>query len=816
MVIPPRLKILHKAFFRNNIRCHHNRSPIPLSFSPEVAEAKRLGKPIVALESTIISHGMPYPQNLVVARELESIVRSKGVVPATIAIMEGVPCIGLTDEQLQTLAKDQKTVVKASTRDLAYVIATKKTGATTVASTMRLAHMAGIKIFATGGLGGVHPGGESTMDISTDLIELGRTPVAIVCAGIKSILDISRSLEVLETQGVPVVGYETDVFPAFFTNHSGFKVHARADSAEDAARILQTQFQVAGDVGAVIAVPNPQPADGEQVSKAIQQALQEAEDQHITGNAITPFLLERIEQLTEGQSLKANIALVKHNVDTACDIALLLEKYPRHSYQTPVSSHSKENTVPTITCSEAGSENSRTRRDVVVVGGATVDIISSVSLPVSVDGDSRINGVYHAGASNPGIVRQSFGGVGRNVAAHLAAQGAETALMTCWTNDSAGNALAEDCRHRCRIDTSFVSTLTQDDNNHSSSPLRTAVYNAIHTASGELIAGVADMDIFQHISPRYLQEHVHVLESSRAIVCDANISVEAFQSIADLASSLNKPLFFEPTSDHKCVLPLKAKRLQEISLLKPNASELQCMLRFALDNCSTEYPHIIWNNIDILLREAASEEFCACETQRHDVETLSLLSATLMDLMNTTPVSLCSHHSHHSTSLAAKNNNGMSLSDKHVLVSLGSQGLLWTAPKSHFEEILPGGKAMVKDGVQLRVEGFDLRTLLLTPNYLSVHLVGDKLESADLICSNGAGDALFAAVIRSMLQHSSDHGEKLVEGKEVPRPTIQDIVAGMDAARRRLVGLDVQKIRTDGSELDNEDEEEMQDRKSVV
>lgn len=761
---------------------------------------------------------MPYPQNLTVARELEAIVRKKGAVPATIAVMDGVPCIGLTDDQLQTLAKEQKSVVKASTRDLAYVIASKKTGATTVAATMRLAHLAGVQVFATGGLGGVHRGGESTMDISTDLVELGRTPVAVVCAGIKSILDVQRSLEVLETQGVPVVGYQTDTFPAFFTNESGIKVHARADTAEEAANLLRVQFQVADNVGAVIAVPNPHPANSAQVSGAIDQALKEADEQHVTGNAITPFLLQRIEQLTQGQSLHANIALVKHNVETACDIALHMQQLQQQqqlvdAHATTCSKHLKDEFVP--------------KRDVVVVGGATVDIIASVSIPdaapstkassdnhiQSVDGsamsgDMHINGVYHAGASNPGVVRQSFGGVGRNVASHLARHGISTILLSCWASDASGQALDMDCQRRCRIDTSRVSVLSPPVIASSGASVRTAVYNAIHRADGDLIAGVADMDIFRHITPQYLLEQERVLEGCRAIVCDANVTVDAFQSVADYARTLRKPLFFEPTSDHKCVLPLKAQRLQEIAVLKPNASELQCMMRYALDHCAQDYPHMVWTNIDILLREAESE-FCCSSMRRHDVETLALLSAMMIDLMNTIPVSMCSHRHHHSQPQYISPAKDSRASDlvvvhKHVLVSLGEQGLLWTAPKAHFEGLYGGG-ALIKDGLQLRVPGFDLRTHMLTPQYLSVHVVGDPLTPEQVISSNGAGDALFAAVIRSMLNQQQQQqldGEQgnSNSGKSSSsslRPNVEDILAGMRAARNRLFGQDEDSVLTD-------------------
>lgn len=215
---------------------------LTIEVASEVRDALARGTPIVALESTIISHGMPYPRNLQVALELEQIVRQNGAIPATIAVIHGVPRVGLSHDQLELLAKEQRIVLKASTRDLSVVCSQKSHAATTVASTMRIAHLVNIPIFATGGIGGVHRGAELTMDISADLIELSRTPVTVICAGIKSILDIPKSLEVLETQGVPVLGYKTDEFPAFFTNKSGVKTPARIDSAREAAQVIVSRY----------------------------------------------------------------------------------------------------------------------------------------------------------------------------------------------------------------------------------------------------------------------------------------------------------------------------------------------------------------------------------------------------------------------------------------------------------------------------------------------------------------------------------------------------------------------------------------------
>ncbi|OCS86915.1 pseudouridine-5'-phosphate glycosidase [Caryophanon tenue] len=296
-------------------------------YSQEVQEAKEKGLPVVALESTIISHGMPYPQNVQTAREVEQIIRDNGAVPATIALIDGKIKIGLSDEELEMFGNAQD-VAKASRRDIGYLIATKKIGATTVAATMICAELAGIELFVTGGIGGVHRGAETTMDISADLEELSMTNVAVVCAGAKSILDIGLTLEYLETKGVPVVGYGTDTLPAFYTRESEFAVNFRADSAEEVASMMRAKWDLGLRGGAVIANPIPQEEAMEAsfINGIIQEALQQAEAQGIAGKNVTPFLLGKVKELTEGKSLDANIALVKHNAKIGAGIAVALNK----------------------------------------------------------------------------------------------------------------------------------------------------------------------------------------------------------------------------------------------------------------------------------------------------------------------------------------------------------------------------------------------------------------------------------------------------------------------------------------------------------
>ncbi|KAK8604949.1 hypothetical protein V6N13_082412 [Hibiscus sabdariffa] len=289
--------------------------------SAQVSDALSSGLPVVALESTIISHGMPYPQNLETAKEVESIVRASGAVPATIAILDGVPCIGLNLEQLERLARLGKDAQKTARRDIAYVVATKRNGATTVSATMFFAAMVGIPVFVTGGTGGVHRHGEHTMDISSDLTELGRTPVAVVSAGVKSILDIPRTLEYLETQGVCVAAYKTYEFPAFFTQTSGCKAPCRVDSPEEYAN---RKLNLGNGVLIAVPIPKEHSASGSLIESAIQQALAEAREKNITGNAETPFLLARVNEITGGASLASNIALVKNNAAIGAKISVAL------------------------------------------------------------------------------------------------------------------------------------------------------------------------------------------------------------------------------------------------------------------------------------------------------------------------------------------------------------------------------------------------------------------------------------------------------------------------------------------------------------
>ncbi|MGV8951899.1 MAG: pseudouridine-5'-phosphate glycosidase [Cypionkella sp.] len=296
-----------------------------LSISNKVKSALAAGRPVVALESTIITHGMPYPQNLEMARNVEAVVRAHGAIPATIAIMDGRFAVGVSGDDLERLALEGGKAAKASRRDVASLLVKGEMAGTTVATTMQIAALAGISIFATGGIGGVHRGAEATFDISADLQELSRTPVAVICAGAKSILDIAKTLEVLETNGVPVIGYGTDEFPAFWAPVSGHKVDHRFDSIEDIAKVVALQVEL-GMGGVLIANPIPEAdaLDAASIEARIAEAIAGAETEGVSRKALTPFLLNRIFELTEGKSLKSNIALVENNAKVAAQIAVAL------------------------------------------------------------------------------------------------------------------------------------------------------------------------------------------------------------------------------------------------------------------------------------------------------------------------------------------------------------------------------------------------------------------------------------------------------------------------------------------------------------
>ena len=295
-----------------------------LDVTPEISAALKAGKPVVALESTIIAHGMPYPQNFEMAHEVETIIRDAGAVPATIAIIGGRLKVGLTTDELRAFAEGGSKITKVSVRDMPYVVAQGIIGATTVASTSRIAAMAGIHVFATGGIGGAHRGAENSFDVSADMTEFAESNVAVVTAGAKAILDLALTLETLETLGVPVVGYGTDDFPAFYSRKSGHAVPMRCDTPQEVANLMHAKWNMGFKGGVVVANPIPKSAEipAAEIAPVIEKAVAEAARQKISGKNVTPFLLAKLAEVTGGRSLVANIALVKHNAEVAAKIAI--------------------------------------------------------------------------------------------------------------------------------------------------------------------------------------------------------------------------------------------------------------------------------------------------------------------------------------------------------------------------------------------------------------------------------------------------------------------------------------------------------------
>ncbi|CAM9158179.1 unnamed protein product [Chrysoparadoxa australica] len=484
---------------------------------------------------------MTYPHNLQMAERVSRIVRDSGVVPATVAMMDGVPHVGLAPSQIETLAKGGAEVVKCSRRDLAMVKSKKLHGATTVAATMFLAAQAGIKVFVTGGIGGVHRGGENTLDWSADLTELGRTPIAVICAGVKSILDIGRTLEVLETQGVPVISYGADEVPAFFSPSSGVKSPLRLDTPSEVASLICASSDLGLEGGVVVAVPCPKTEAGDVIEQAIQEALQEAQIQGISGKEVTPFLLKHVNEITGGGSLEANITLVEENARVGAAIAW-------HLSQGSVSSDDNA-----VSLQDPAGASTASRTEVTVVGGAVVDRTAK-----SYD-------MLKFGTSNPGTLTESFGGVGRNIAEALSLLGTKTSLVSVVGEDSAGKLLVDHLRSQ-GVETSGVTTGGEGS--------RTGNYLAVLGDTNDLHLGIADMEVMSHICHEAIEKG---LRGDRVVISDGNLTQAAFQHLTHLCKERSLLHIFEPTSVAKCTLPISSGSLGGVNIVSPNLDELVAM-----------------------------------------------------------------------------------------------------------------------------------------------------------------------------------------------------------------------------------------------
>ncbi|KAF9579112.1 hypothetical protein BGW38_004773 [Lunasporangiospora selenospora] len=479
---------------------------------------------------------MPYPQNLETAIQVENIVREHGATPATIAILDGQVHIGLEEDQIARLAKLGREAIKVSRRDLAAVMAKGQTGATTVSGTMVLAHRAGIKVFATGGIGGVHRGYSNTLDASADLTELGRTPVAVVCAGVKSILDIGKTLEFLETQGVTVATFgKTKDFPAFFTRTSGFMSMLNIETFEEAAKMIAANHELDLQSGIIFGVPIPEKdaMDTARVGEAIETAVKEAHDNKIFGKENTPFLLKRVNELTGGNSLKSNIALVKNNASVAARIAASLSKMNQaRSFSTSARrmNHSRGNADP-----------------IMVIGGTVVDITATTKTASS-------SLMLHS--SHPGGTRISLGGVGRNIAEGISKLDPDGCVFV---SAIGGIKRKEGDGDNDGNDDVFGPWLVSEIARrgmgylemHPVAGARTATYTALHDATGNLVSAVADMDVFEALPSEKVKESI-LKYRPRTICFDGNLSVDCMRTILETCRGQNTRVFFEPTSVAKC------------------------------------------------------------------------------------------------------------------------------------------------------------------------------------------------------------------------------------------------------------------------
>ncbi|XP_058129782.1 uncharacterized protein LOC131272158 [Anopheles coustani] len=526
-------------------------SPSLIDIMPEVRDVLRQAPQlVVALESTIITHGMPYPHNLDTALEVEQIVRQQGAVPATIAIVGGRIKVGVGADQLRLLAQpDSNATVKTSRRDMAYVLAAGLNGGTTVAGTLLVAQTVGIRIFATGGIGGVHREGERTMDVSADLIELGRCPVAVVSSGVKSILDIPRTLEYLETQGVCVATYgsENREFPAFYTRSSGSRAPYNLPDATAAAKVLHINRKLGLRSGILIGVPIPEryALDSDEMDKVIAEALRDAERKQIHGKEVTPFILSAVSQLTLGKSLDANMALIKNNAHVAAEIAVELNRIENGS------TVETQDTQSAAKISPVGAP--------LIIGGSVIDVCITV-----LEDDWKLDGAtYHANQTT------SPGGVARNIAEGIYKIYGNVNLISAVGNDQNGAYIRQLLPDHCGASIVTLGTCP------------TASFSVLLDRSGDCRLVVGDMAAHQAITPEWIKSHTHLIQQAPLTVIDANISEAAMMTVFEECLLYNKPVFFEPTDMRIAARPytrssqMAALARKVVKFTSPNLYELR-------------------------------------------------------------------------------------------------------------------------------------------------------------------------------------------------------------------------------------------------
>lgn len=521
-----------------------------------VSKALSNNEPVVALESTIITHGMPFPQNLRTALSVENVIQRKGVTPATIGIIDGKLIVGLNDEEIEYLAQNTHRCIKVSRRDIAYVMSKKGDGGTTVSGTMFAANIAKIPIFVTGGIGGVHRDAQESFDISADLTELGKTSVAVVCAGVKSILDIQLTLEYLETQGVPVVTYgETKDFPSFFSSKSGFQSPYSLKDPFEVANLLYKQKSLQLQNGIVIAVPIPSEysTDNDEIQAVILKALNEAKNKGVTGKEITPYVLSQVSKLSDGRSLEANVKLIEHNASIGADIAIQYSKILQKAKMSE--GRKNQNTSDVIQSSKVRNVTHLEKKRPLIIGSSVLDIKAITE---------EISNIKEA--TNPGRLHLSVGGVGRNVAEFLGRCEVDPLLITSLGQDAQGEMIFNEMK-KIDMDTSGI---------HWSREHPTASYNVLTSQqTGELILAVGDMSINDTIIPSSVTSWEEEIRSSAIVVLDGNITEAAINTAIQICQRHKVPVWFEPTCFSKATKPFHIQT--NIDFASPNFVELNAI-----------------------------------------------------------------------------------------------------------------------------------------------------------------------------------------------------------------------------------------------
>ncbi|RHZ74182.1 hypothetical protein Glove_227g84 [Diversispora epigaea] len=771
------LGIRRTLFIKQNFRNFHRSSFQGFQgmrkdwvYSPEVSEALETKKPVVALESTIISHGMPYPSNLLTALEVENTVRKNGSIPATIAILEGKINVGLTLDNIEKLAKMEQKAMKTSRRDLAFITSQNITGTTTVASTMFIASKAGIKVFVTGGIGGVHRNGENTMDVSADLTELGKTPVAVVCAGVKSILDIEKTLEYLETQGVTVTTFgDTTDFPAFFTPKSGFKCHSNLSTTFECAKLIQANSKLDLNSGILIAVPIPEEyaADAEKVENAIEISLKEIVEKGIIGKDVTPYLLKRVDEITKGESLKSNIALIKNNAkigsQIAKDLAYLesgIKDEPSHiSYEDKPNQVSQVSQVekPSNLANQVSQVNqvekpSNLANQLIIVGGAVVDITSKL-FPVErlgpFENPDKID--HYLDTSSPGLIKKSIGGVGKNIAEIIFRLGLNPIFVSAIGYDDFGEW----------ITTEFQKIGMDSNNLQMIKGKSTAVYNSIHLPSGNLVCGIADMNIFNEISVDKVEK---LLETNNPkFVCfDGNISEVCISSILNFCSKNKIPAIFEPTSVPKAKKLFQNKKLfselletQTIRYITPNIYELDSMFNaaeekglFNTDSDNNWFSKLNKFNIGPKFRQDLENRFCKeCYQLKRFKESGIFLKATqLLPYIPSIIIKL--------------GENGVLLIQNCEDIDNIKRGNDFNGKRKTIEIIVPRDEGKCKGGVRYK------------------YYKPFPIESRKIMNVTGAGDSFVGTLIAGLTLYGESKIDKIIDAaQKIACMTLQSLGA---------------------------------------